>query len=139
MAYKSPDGLYLHKPSNVLFVAGTKSLSDAATDLLIPFHALPLTSRYQNMERIIRTEGVRMAVGHSLGGALLTQAVQKHSSLRARVYGAPTLFKHSRIEALRHPYDPISLSNRVGGAKNVRSKFRNPHSFRGFQTRWNRP
>lgn len=133
-AYDSPNSNYIN--GDTLYIAGTHTLSDVMTDLTIPIHALHMTTRYKQSEKILNeNKNIKNIVGHSLGSAILTVLKEKnenkYSNVKGRAYGSPTILPHKDIKYFRHPGDPVSIVNVFSGATDEHY-LNNPHSYAGY-------
>lgn len=123
-----------------MYVAGTKfsrdghmDITDALTDIAIPFHALEYTPRFHQAENIFTAHPeITNLVGHSLGAIVVQQIVHRHDGVTGKAYGSPSIFAHERMEYFRHDFDPISWSSLIGGATSTPAPGINPHSHAGF-------
>ena len=140
-AYNDQESVVNH--GDTLYIAGTHSLRDDLDDVLIPFHLVRNSQRYQQaLAALQRADGrVKYLSGHSLGGAvaavLQEDAVAgrlgpKYRGFReVRTYGAPLLHSDQipNLHAYRRAWDPISALD--GGAATTSAPTWNPHSNNG--------
>jgi pimeloyl-ACP methyl ester carboxylesterase len=120
-----------------MYISGTHSLADVATDLTIPLHLLTSTDRYLSAEYLLEIHPeVTTVVGHSLGAAIAQELSRRPSILEGRAYGSPTIYGAPKMEYYRSSGDPVSMFNLAGdrsSAFHSRVYFGNPHSYSG---RW---
>ena len=130
-AYESDNNLYLK--DGTLYIAGTKGIRDAITDTTILFGGLQDTYRYKNAFLTARDNHVHTVVGHSLGSAIGQRIAEKLPTIRARLYGSPSVtgVQSNRIKYYRHRFDPISGLNMMPNVEQT-VHLGNPHSYRGF-------
>ena len=97
-AYEDPDGIY--RDGETLYIAGTKSVSDAIDDLKLPFYQTRNTKRYKDVDKFIqdyaididgkRNYGIKNIVSHSLGASVGQQINEDYGNIfQTRSYGAP--------------------------------------------------
>ena len=97
-AYEDPDGIY--RDGETLYIAGTKSVSDAIDDLKLPFYQTRNTKRYKDVDKFIqdyaididgkRNYGIKNIVSHSLGASVGQQINEDYGNIfQKRSYGAP--------------------------------------------------
>jgi hypothetical protein len=129
LAYASTSGVVVR--NGTAYVAGTRTVGDAISDLLIPLHLVKYTARYKTTKAILKSKRVVKLVGHSLGGAVVADIVSKNKSLDGVTYGAPLagFRKVPNLKTRRHDWDPVSLFDR--SAKRFKT-VGNPHSYTGF-------
>lgn len=109
-----------------MYIAGTKSGTDAVQDLLIPLQMTRHTDRAKAAEMYYSLYSPTRVVGHSLGGAVALDLAEDHG-IKVSTYGAPIVSFRSSTERHRDYFDPVSLFD--FGAYN-RLSF--PHSYKGY-------
>jgi hypothetical protein len=113
-----------------MYISGTHSAHDVITDIAIPFHILKYTDRYKQAKQILSLNpNVKRIVGHSLGGAIMTELIKDNPGLTGIGYGSPNVFPHPRIEYKRHRGDPVSMFN-INSTQSL--YIGNPHSVSGY-------
>ena len=123
-AYEDPDGIY--RDGETLYIAGTKSLSDAIDDLKLPFYQTRNTKRYKDVDNFIqdyaididgkKNYGIKNIVSHSLGSAVGQQINSDYGNIfQTRSYGAPFVS--------RQRPDETGQNLRIRGSNDVVSMF----------------
>lgn len=115
-----------------MYISGTHTIRDVLDDTLIPFHAVDRSERYAQAINML-DPGVKVVVGHSLGGAVAARMTEVYPRLIAKVYGAPLLRStaNPRVRHYRHLFDPVSMFDR--SATLTKAKGWNPHSYKQGQ------
>lgn len=130
-AYKDPRGVYT--AGDTLYVAGTKSLGDAADDISIPLRLTNTTARFQDAARTLnKNPQVTRVVGHSLGGAVALELQKDDPSLDTTTYGAPVVSTQASSQRHRHWMDPVAALD-WGASTTVPGV--NPHSYESLAAR----
>lgn len=109
-----------------MFIAGTRSALDWATDTLIPFDMTRQTPRGKSAEQYYSLYRPTRVVGHSLGGAVALDIAEDHA-IASTTYGAPVLSFTGSSDRHRDYLDPVSMLD--FGASNRLSY---PHSYAGY-------
>jgi hypothetical protein len=96
-AYARDNGIYIR--NTTMFVSGTKDFpQDHWDDLKIPFHETSKTLRYINADKALKNnellnpdQKITSLVGHSLGGAVITEMQNQYPdrTFKTTTYGAP--------------------------------------------------
>jgi hypothetical protein len=96
-AYARDNGIYIR--NNTMFVSGTKDFpQDHWDDLKIPLHRTNETLRYINADKALKNnellnpdQKITALVGHSLGGAVITEMQKQYPdrTFKTTTYGAP--------------------------------------------------
>ena len=125
-AYAADDSVYVHGDTE--YVAGTKTLSDWATDPLIALGMTSSTKRFGEATGVLtKNPQVRHIVGHSLGGSVALELAKDNTKqLDTRTYGAP-VFSASGGERYKEHGDPFSILD--FGAKTSLPGGFNPHDY----------
>jgi len=115
-----------------LFVSGTHSLGDVATDLLIPLGGIRISKRYKTALSAVDKGGIKTVVGHSLGAFIGQEIINERNYLSGRLYGSPSIVGSSsrNVKYFRHRLDPVSMLNTMPLSSN--SLYPQPHSYSGF-------
>ena len=95
-AYEDPDGIY--RDGETLYIAGTKTFSDAIDDLKLPLYQTRNTKRYKDVDKFIKdyaididskkNYGMKNIVSHSLGASVGQQINEDYGNIFPRSYGA---------------------------------------------------
>ena len=123
-AYEDPDGIY--RDGETLYIAGTKSFSDAIDDLKLPFCQTRNTKRYKDVDNFIqdyaididgkKNYGIKNIVSHSLGASVGQQINDDYGNIfQTRSYGAPFIS--------RQKPDDTGQNLRIRGSNDVVSMF----------------
>ena len=124
-AYEADDSVYVHGDTE--YVAGTKTLSDWATDPLIALGMTSSTKRFGEAKGVLaKNPQVCHIVGHSLSGSVALELAKDNKQLDARTYGAPVL-SASGGERYKELGDPFSILD--FGAKTSLPGGFNPHDY----------
>lgn len=127
IAYSQPDGIYVPRHGNTMYIAGTRaSFSDFADDALIPFSLTKHGSRYAAAKARL-TPAITHVVGHSLGGSVSLELARNHPHLTTEVYGTPVVSGETSTKRHRHTGDLISIFDT--GATTSSSSSWNPHAY----------
>lgn len=151
-AYASATNVWIDHEHNTVYTAGTQidpftnpggleqTVGDLALDAFrVPTMTLAGTQRYEQVKRILQQNPhLNTVVGHSLGSATLNQLVSDMPRWhgRARLYADPSISWGSfsaddpRIDAFRHPFDPISILDR-NAQMSLTDLRLNPHTYTG--------
>jgi len=108
-----------------MYIAGTRSGLDWASDLLIPLGLTSYTPRERTAAQYYSLYHPTRVVGHSLGGAVALDLAGVHH-LESTTYGAPVA-SVTPGNRYRDYFDPVSLFDL--GATNRLSY---PHSYKGY-------
>ena len=125
-AYEDPDGIY--RDGETLYIAGTKSFSDAIDDLKLPFYQTRNTKRYKDVDNFIqdyaididgkKNYGIKNIVSHSLGASVGQQINDDYGNIfQSRSYGAPFVSRQKPDETgqnlrIRGSNDLVSIFDR---------------------------
>ena len=123
-AYEDPDGIY--RDGETLYIAGTKSFSDAMDELKLPFYQTRNTKRYKDVDKFIKdyaididgkkNYGIKNIVSHSLGSAVGQQINEDYGNIfQTRSYGAPFVS--------RQRPDETGQNLRIRGSNDIVSMF----------------
>ena len=124
LAYENPEGIYQN--GSILYIAGTKSFSDAIDDLKLPFYQTRNTKRYKDVDKFIqdgtievdgkKLTGITDVISHSLGSSVGAQINKDYGNIfRSRSYGSPFV-------SSQRPED-TGTNLRIRGSKDVVSMF----------------
>jgi pimeloyl-ACP methyl ester carboxylesterase len=142
MAYNSDTNLYFHKPSQALYIAGTKDMRDVSEWPLLPMHLVHRTTRYKEAVEHLARQDRKPAriIGHSLGSAV-GQRIASDLNVEFRGYGTPAFDLRGRGTftatgwRARRNWDPVGILDR--SANRSRGPTWWGHSYKGFNIRSN--
>ena len=125
-AYEDPDGIY--RDGETLYIAGTKSFSDAIDDLKLPIYQTRNTKRYKDVDKSLqdyaidvdgkKNYGIKNVVSHSLGSAVGQQINEDYGNIfQTRSYGAPFISRQRPDDTgqnltIRGSNDVVSMFDR---------------------------
>ena len=131
-AYKSPKGIFVEN-GDTMYVAGTRSLSDAWDDLKIPLRRTHQTQRFRDADEVFGRGGIRKIVGHSLGGAVALEFLRKNPDVETETYGAPVFSNQKSGQRFCRDRDPVCVFDKGAKKSSISSSsvLRN-HTYRGY-------